>query len=63
MMTPFTESGGRPGRDFHRQNRRNPWWCQRIKVWAWTMIKARRQLNQRASQTSVRRVAGVTRFG
>ena len=26
-------TGGRPGRDFQRQNRRKPWRCQRTKVW------------------------------
>ena len=39
---------GRPGRDFQRQNSRNPWRCQRINVAGCTMAKAWRQSNQRA---------------
>lgn len=33
-------SGGRPDRDFPRQNRRNPWRCQRVNVAGCTMTRA-----------------------
>jgi hypothetical protein len=58
-----TGSGGRPGRDCHRQNRQNPCRCHRVNVAGCTMVKACRQSNQRPSQTRASRVAGDARLG
>ena len=55
--------GGRPRRDFHRQNRRNPWRCQRSNVAGCTMTNAWRQSNQRASQVRAMRMAFVACCG
>jgi hypothetical protein len=54
---------GRPARDFHRQNNRNPWRCRRRNVAGWTTANAWRQSNPRASQTRVKRAASVARRG
>jgi hypothetical protein len=54
---------GRPRFDFQRQNRRNPWRCQRVKVLGCTMARACRQSNQRESQIRTMRMAWVVRLG
>ncbi len=41
----FFGIGGRPGRDFHRQNSLNPCRCQPINVRGCTTVNAIRQLN------------------
>ena len=55
---------GRPRRcDFHLQNSRKPFRCQRMKVSGWTIVRARRHANRRESSTRVSRLASVTRRG
>jgi len=55
--------GGRPGRDFRRQNSRQPARCQRIIVSGRTTTRASRQLKNRQSNASVTRLTGSTRRG
>jgi hypothetical protein len=55
--------GGRPGRDFRRQNNFQPARCQRIIVSGRTTTKASRQLKNRESNASVIRVTGSIRRG
>ena len=55
--------GGRPGCDFQRQKRRNPWRCHRVKVSGVTTASVCLQSHQRLSQTRAKRVAFVGRFG
>lgn len=55
--------GGRPGWDFHRQNSRKPWRCQRMRVTGFTITSALRQSKKRLSQISAMRVASLARRG
>ncbi len=47
--------GGRPGRDFHRQNSRKPARCQPINVFGVTFTKASFHANTLESSTSINR--------
>ena len=51
------------GRDFHRQNRRNPFRCQRTSVSGFTTMRAFFQSNRRASVVIVNLVALSVRRG
>jgi len=58
----FLGTAGRPRRrDFHRQSRRNPARCQRMKVAGLTIARASRQSNRRDSQTKASLVHGSGR--
>lgn len=59
----FRGIGGRPGRDFNRQNNRHPARCQRIKVSGRTTTSASRQSKNRYSSARETRVTGSTRRG
>jgi len=55
---------GRPcGRDFHRQNKRNPLRCQRMSVFGLTTVMSWRQSISRDNAMSVSRVASSARRG
>ena len=54
---------GRPARDFHFQNSRNPFRCHRIRVSGLTMVKACRHSKNVASSAMVKRTASVARLG
>ena len=55
--------GGRPARDFSRQNNFHPTRCQRIKVSGRTTTSAPRQLKNRERSAEVIRVTELTRRG
>ena len=60
----FTGIRGRPrGRDFQRQNRRNPWRCQGTSVSGCTTVRMSRESIIRESTTRVTRVALSARRG
>ena len=59
-----TETGGLPlGRDFHRQNKRKPFRCQRMTVSGFTTTRMSLQSNSLLSVTIVNRVALSVRRG
>jgi hypothetical protein len=55
--------GGRPGRDFRRQNNRRPARCQRSSVAGFTTVKEPCQSNRLASSVRLIRVAASIRRG
>ncbi len=56
----YSGIGGRPGRDFSRQNNRQPARCQRSKAAGFTAIKAPRHSKSFANTTKLTRVAAST---
>ena len=59
----FGRRGLPAGRDFHRQNRRNPLRCHRISVSGLTTTKALRQSNHRLRMLISQRVESSARWG
>ena len=54
---------GRPGRDFPRQNSRQPWRCHRISVSGLTTVRSARQSRNRERMSSAARVDALARRG
>jgi hypothetical protein len=58
-----SQLSGRPGRDFQRQNSRQPWRCHRISVSGLTTVRSARQSRNWERRTSAMRVDASARRG